>query len=123
VSRALIGDDRVGGRARNNQDSGIRVHLGSRDCRSGAVVPDDHIDLVGDQLVRCRDRLLGVAIVISDDELQGLAEQAAALVDLGYGHLDRALVLLAEPRHLAGDRPGRTNQDLGVCGWGAKPDG
>jgi hypothetical protein len=116
---ALIGDDRVGGRARDHQDAGIRVHSGGGDRRAGAVVADDHIDPVGDQLVRCRDRLLGVAEIVGDDEFHGLAEQAAALVDFGYGHLDRALVLLPEPRHLAGDRPRRTDQDLGVyrrCG-------
>ena len=79
----------------------------------------DENDTVGDQLARRRDALLSVAVIVGQDHLDGLAEQAAGLVDLGHGHRNTPLVLLAEPRHVAGQRPRRPDPDLGVrrrCG-------
>ena len=77
---------------------------------------DDHLDAVGDQLVGGRDRLLGIAIIIGNDGLHGFTEKAAGRVDLGYCHLDPALLRLAVPRHLAGEGRAGTDQDLSLHG-------
>ena len=76
----------------------------------------DENDTVGDQLARRRDALLRVAVIVGQDHLDGLSEQAAGLVDLGHGHRNTPFVLLAEPRHVAGHRPRRPDPDLGVHG-------
>ena len=75
---------------------------------------DDHLDAVGDQLVGGRDRLLRIAIIIGSDGLHGFTEKAAGRADLGYRHLDPALLVLAVPRQLAGEGRAGTDQDLSL---------
>jgi hypothetical protein len=79
-------------------------------------VADDYLDAFGDQLVGGRDRLLRIVMIISNDGLHGFTEKAAGRVDLGNCHLDPALLRLAVPRHLAGERRAGTDQDLSLCG-------
>lgn len=73
-------------------------------------------DAGGDQLACRHDSLLSLAIVVGNENLDGLAEQAAGRVDLGHRHRDAALVLLAEPRHAAGQGRRCPDADLGVRG-------
>ena len=104
VPQALLGQLRIGGAGGDHDDAGLLVQLGRRDRGPRAEVARDEHDAGRDQLARRRDALLGVAVVVGNDQLDRLAEQAAGRVELGDRHRDPALVLLAEPRHRARHR-------------------
>ena len=59
-------------------------------------------------------RLIGVAGVVVDDELDLLAGDAALGVDVGDIHFQRLLLGIAEERGAAGDRQHRADLDLGL---------
>ncbi len=62
---------------------------------------------------RC-DRLLRIAVVVDDHQLEPLAENAAGRVQLGDARFHPTLHLLAEPSHAAGHRAGGADQGLGA---------
>lgn len=74
----------------------------------------DENDTVGDQLARRRYGLLTVTVIVGNDQFDRFAKQAAGLVQLRHGQGDTPFVLLAEPRHGAGQRRRCPDPDLGV---------
>ena len=79
---------------------------------------EDHA--VTHQFVGQRHRLVGIAEVVADDELDGLREDAALGVEILDRQLGPALILLAEPSVGAGHRAGHANPDLGPRGLSAQ---
>ena len=77
-------------------------------------MPGDEDDAVARQLARQRHRLIGVAEVVADDQLDLLAEHAALGVEILDRHLGAALIPLAGPGVDAGHRAGRADPDLGL---------
>ncbi len=59
----------------------------------------DELDLLADDAVGDRDRLLGIASVVLDDDLHLATVDPAGLVDGGGGGLGAPLHLLADARH------------------------
>ena len=116
MAKALLGQFRIGRAARDHDDAGLLVQRGCRDGGARAEVSGDENDTVGDQLARRGDALLALAVIIDRDQFDRLAEEAACLVEFGHSHRDAPFVLLAEPRHGAGERPRCPDPDLGVRG-------
>ena len=89
--------------------------LGERDRRHGGTggrAADDDVDLVLlDQPLGERARLLGVAAVVVDDELQLAAGNAAARVDALDVHLERLLLGVAQKRRGSGHGKKRADPD------------
>src|SRR5262245_49875919 len=71
---------------------------------------EDHA--VAHQFASQRHRLIGVAEIVADDELDALPEDAARGVEIRDRHLGGAFELLAAPRLRAGHRAGHANQDV-----------
>ena len=79
---------------------------------------DDELDAVADELVGDRNALFGIRNVVPRLDLELLAENAAALVDILDGLLDSLGQLGAERCVCAGDRPRDADLDLrpsGAC--------
>ena len=75
-----------------------------RHRRAGGRAADDHVDLVLlDQALGEGARLLGVAGVVIDDQVELAAEHAAGCVDPLDLHLERLLLGVAEERRRPGD--------------------
>ena len=72
---------------------------------------DEH-HLLADYIVCCRNRLLRVARIVGDDQIELLAEYSALGVDVGNGHFGAARHLLAESGVRAGDRPDHRDGDI-----------
>ena len=85
-------------------------------------MPGDKDDLLADHVVGRRDRLLRIASVVGDDQVELLAEHAALGVDVGDRHLGAALHLLAERGIRAGDRPDHRDRDVLRVGDTAPPN-
>ena len=71
---------------------------------------EDHA--VAHQFASQRHRLIGVAEVVADDQLDALPEDAASGVEIRDRHLGGAFELLAAPRLRAGHRAGHANQNV-----------
>ena len=112
VGTALLGQQRIGRRRRNLQDSRRLVDFRCRDRGPGAIVPDDEDHTVADQLLGGGDRLLGIAEVVDSDEPHLLAEYAARRIDVGHGQLRAALHLLADPGELSRHRARDPDQNF-----------
>ena len=80
----------------------------------------DEDDAVAGQLARQRHRLIGVAEVVTDDQLDTLAEHAALGVEILDRQLGAALKAIAGPGIDAGHRGGHANPDLGRRRAGAE---
>ena len=72
----------------------------------------DEPDAVGDDAVGDRHRLLGIADVVLDGELDLAAHDAALGVDRGDGGLGAVLELVADGGELAGHRPDHREVDV-----------
>ena len=77
-------------------------------------MPGDEDDAIADQLAGERHRLIGVAEVVADDQLDALPEHAALGVEILDRQLGAALKPLAGPGVDAGHRRGHADQDLGL---------
>ena len=75
---------------------------------------DDGDHAVGDELLRHRERLLAIAVVVGGDSYDRLTENAAGVVEFGHRQFDTALMLLPVPRHLTCQRRRGADQDLGA---------
>jgi hypothetical protein len=80
----------------------------------------DENDPVADQLAGECDRLIGIAGVVTHDQLDALAEHPALGVEIFDRQLGAALVLLAEPRIGPGHVAGDADADLGLRGLSRK---
>ena len=67
-----------------------------------------------DELFRCHDRLLWIASVVDDGQLDPLAEHATLSVEVGHSALGTHLVTCSRPCHVAAQRRGQTGKDFGV---------
>ena len=74
----------------------------------------DEDDAIADQFAGERHSLIRVAEVVTHDELDALAEDAAPGIEVVDRQLDGALIALAGPGVVAGHRAGRGNPDLGA---------
>ncbi len=74
----LVGEARVGGRRRDQQDAVLGVDPRGGKARAGAGVTDHEHDTLADQLVRDRRPGLRVALVVDDHRPEFLAADAAA---------------------------------------------
>ena len=81
-------------------------------------MPGHENDVLVNHVVRDRDRLLRVAGIVADLELDLLAIDAALGVQVLDRHLGAALHLIAENGILAGHRSGRRDHHIGVRGRG-----
>ena len=66
----------------------------------------DKLDLLADDVVGDRDRLLGIALVVLDDDLDLAPGDAARLIDQCGGRIGPGLELIADRSELAGHRAG-----------------
>jgi hypothetical protein len=71
---------------------------------------DEH-HLLSHHFVCRRNRLLGIAGIVRDNEVELFAEHPAFGVDVGNRHLGAARHLLAESGIRAGDRPDHRDRD------------
>ncbi len=74
-------------------------------------MPGDEHDAVADQLASQRHRLVGVAEVVADDQLDLLAEDATVRVEILDREPGAPLIAVAGPGVVAGHRTGHTNHD------------
>ncbi|MCE3248445.1 MAG: hypothetical protein K0R41_2270 [Geminicoccaceae bacterium] len=118
VGESLLGQHRVARVGRDHQKASVRIDCRGRDRGAGTEVADDGGHARLHEFLGRGDRLLGIAVVIDDQQLDLLAEDAARRVQFGNLHSHALLHLLAEPGHAAGHRARRTDQDLGVAGRG-----
>ena len=70
-------------------------------------MPGDEDDAVAREFAGERHRLIGVAEVVTNDQLDALAEHATLGVEILDRELGGALILLAEPGQSAGHIAGR----------------
>ena len=77
-------------------------------------MPGDEDHAIADQFASQCDRLIGIAEIIADDQLDVLPEHAAPGIEIRDRQLGAALMLLAEPSVRAGHRAGRADPDLGA---------
>ena len=75
-------------------------------------MPGDKDGLFSDHVVCRRHRLLRIASVIGDDQVEFFAEHPTLGVDVGDRHLGAALHLLAERGVGTGDRPDHRNRHV-----------
>ena len=108
----IVGQLDVGRSRRDLQDLGFLVDVRGRDRAARAVVAGHEHDLVRHHLVGDRGRLLGIAGIVADLQLELLAVDAAGGVDVGHRHLGALAHLLAEGRILAGHRSDGGDLDL-----------
>ena len=120
VRAAFVGQLRARRARADHQNPCLLVDLRGRDRGVGAQMPGDEDGAIARQLACERHRLIGVAGVVADDQLDALAQDAALGVEVLDRHPGGALVLLAEPAHRAGHRAGDRDPDLGLGGRGAK---
>ncbi len=80
----------------------------------------DELDLLADDQVRHRDRLLRIAGVVLDHDLDLLAVDAAGLVDRGGGGFGAALHLVADRGERAGHRTGDGDDEVVGQGGGGE---
>ena len=81
-------------------------------------MPGDKQHALGDELVGDGDGLLRIAGVVTDLEVELLAEKAAGLVEIGDCLFGAGLELCAERGVLAGDRTDSRDRDVGVSDTG-----
>jgi hypothetical protein len=74
----------------------------------------DQCDAVAHQLASERHRLIRVAEIIADNQLDILAKDTAPSVEIRDRHLGAALIAVAGPGVVASDRAGQANPDLGL---------
>ena len=110
LGRRVVGELRIGRGRRDLQDLAFLVDVRCRDRRAGAEMAGHEDDLVRHHLVGDCRRLLGIAGVVADQELELLAVDAAGGVDLLDRHGRAAAKLLAERGVLrrSSDRPSRS---------------
>ena len=104
---ALFRQRRVRRRRAHHQHVVVGVDVRRRDRRARAGVAGDELDLLADDEIGDRDRLLGIAGVVLDDDLDLAPVDAAGLVDRGGGGLAAAFHLFAD----RGDRAGHRTDD------------
>ena len=114
VVEALLGELRVGRGRGDLQHALVVVHARRRDRARRAEVPVDEHHALVDELVGHRHRLLRVAGVVTDLDLELLAADAALGVQVLRRQLGAALHLLAEDGVLPGDRAGDGDGHVGV---------
>ena len=82
---ALFGQHRIRRRGAHHQDVVVGVDVGRRDRRARAGVAVDELDLLADDEIGDGDRLLRIAGVVLDDDLDLAPVDAAGVVDRGGG--------------------------------------
>ena len=87
----IVGQLGVGRSRRDLQDLAFLVDVRRRDRRARAEMAGHEHDLVGHHLVGDRGRLLGIAGIVADQQLELLAVHAARRVDLLDRHGGAAL--------------------------------
>ncbi len=76
----------------------------------------DKHDAIADQLVCNSHRLIREATVVTNNEPDILAEDAASRIDVSHCHLSPPTLLIAGPYILSGYRTSDSNQYIGVGG-------
>ena len=123
VLQAALGEAGIGRGRGDLDDAGIGVDIRCRDRGAGAVVAGhEHHALVG-EVVGHAHRLLGVAPVVADGQLDLLAQYATLGVDVGDGFLGALAHLLADRGLRAGHRAGDADLDVGPGAAAAKDAG
>ena len=109
-------DDLNGAGQRNERNLGVFEHRDHRQGRAGGAAADHGNDLVFfDQTGGEGARVVGIAAVIVDDQLQLLAVHAAFRVDLINIDFQRLLFRIAEKRRRPGHRQDGADFDLRGC--------
>ncbi len=112
VPQLALGDARVGRRRRDHQHAVLDVDLGRRHGDAGIEVADDEMHAFAEEIVGDRDALARIGDVVTDEQLDLLAVDAARGVDVGNGLLDAVLQLGAERRVRAGHGAGNAQLQL-----------
>jgi hypothetical protein len=112
VRAAFLGQLRARRAWVDHKNPCLLVHFRGRDRGVRAPVPDDDGDAIADQLARERHRLIGIAVVVADDEFDFLAEHAALGVEVFDRDLGAALIPVAGPGVIAGHRAGQADPDV-----------
>ena len=108
----LLGQGRVRRSGAHHQDIVLSIDVGRRNRRSRARVAVDIFDLLPDDEVGDRHRLLRIARVVLDHDLDLAPVDPAGLVDRRGGGLGAPLHLFADRRHRPGHRPGDRDGDV-----------
>ena len=106
VPQLAVGDLRIGGCRRDEQDAVLRIDVGRGDRDARIKVADHELDAVADELVGDGNALLGIGYIVAGFERDLLAKNAAGLVDVIDGLLRSVDELCAESRVRPGDRAG-----------------
>jgi hypothetical protein len=112
VREPLLGQQGVGGFGHDHQNSGASIDLRGRNRGARALVAEDRGHASGQELVGRGHGLLAVAIVVSLDHLDGLAEHAPAGIEVSNGELEGLLGRPPRPGIGAGHRRTQTDQDF-----------
>ena len=104
---ALFGQDRIRRGRGHHQEAVVRVDVGRGDRRARAGMTVDVFDLLPDDAIGDSHRLLRIAGVVLDHDLDLAAIHAAGVIDRRGGCLRAALHLFAD----AGDRSGHRSGD------------
>ena len=87
LATSLLGQRRVARIRRDHQQPRLRIDFRSRDRGARAQMADHGSDARRHQFVGRGDRLLRIAVVVDDHQLDPLAEDAAGRVQLGDASL------------------------------------
>ena len=101
VPQVAFGEGRIGRGRRDLQHAAVGIGLRRRDRRRRAIVPGDERQLHAGELLADRARLLRIAGVVADLELELLAHHAAGGVDVGDRRFGAVLELACRTRRTA----------------------
>ena len=109
---SLFGQRRVRRRRAHHQHVVVGVDVRRGDRRARAGVAGDELDLLADDEIGHRDRLLGIAGVVLDDDLDLAALDAAGFVDRSRGGFPAAFLLFADRRDRTRHRTDDGDRDV-----------